>query len=301
MTVPLVPPGGGPQHERGIVAGRASAVTCTSPSRSTTPGAEVLVLPSTAGSSAPRSTEAMRRHVSSLVHAMVRAAPEIDRMAASASAKPRRVGDGVLLLERGGRRRAGRCGGAARPGRRAASVGLAERLGVALEEQDLGLLGPAEGVDVAQAAAALLEVGLEQEGHLAGAVVAVLHRSGQLRRGAASPASATDPGARGSSALRAVSPAMWRTDEERRGGVEVVLGEAEGLLDGADGVAELQALVPDRVPEPLGDPGDVGSPVVQQQHVDVGERGELAPARSHPRRRGRRRGRRGSRRPDRRG
>ncbi len=47
---------------------------------------------------------------------------------------------------------------------------------VAGEEDAPGQLGPMQGVDVAQAAPPLLEVGLEEEGHLAGLVVALLHR-----------------------------------------------------------------------------------------------------------------------------
>ena len=40
--------------------------------------------------------------------------------------------------------------------------------------------------------------------------------------------------------------------EQRRGGVEIVVGEGQRLLHRADAVAELQARVPERVPDPLG-------------------------------------------------
>jgi hypothetical protein len=66
-----------------------------------------------------------------------------------------------------------------------------------------------------------------------------------------------------------------------------VLGrDRERLRGRADRVVEGEAGVPDRVPELLGDAGDVtgggvvvtGAARVQQQEVEVGERGNLAPA-----------------------
>ena len=112
--------------------------------------------------------ESTRSHTSSLVHA-------IDR-AAVLTACIMRVG--VLVVEGGGHRVllleqqpvAGPAGDAVQldPGREQHVVVGGQRRVVALEHDRLGQLGPADGVHVAQPAAALLEVGLEQEGHLAG-------------------------------------------------------------------------------------------------------------------------------------
>ena len=114
--------------------------------------------------------------------------------------------------------------------------------------------GPPEGMHVAEPAPALLEVGLEQERHLAGALVAVLDATAPARRATASTACATAASA--ASASSAVSSRVAGDvpgRQQRRRRVEVVGGEGERLLRGAHGVAELQPLVPDRVPDPLGE------------------------------------------------
>ena len=128
---------------------------------------------------APRAraaTSSIRSHASSLVHAMVRAAEDRRPMRTSASASPRACGDRVLLLEQEA------VVGLAGPpleldaGLQHGAVGGVEGVVVALEEDAPGRLGPVQGVDVAQPAPALLEVGLEEERHLARLLVAFGHR-----------------------------------------------------------------------------------------------------------------------------
>jgi hypothetical protein len=63
--------------------------------------------------------------------------------------------------------------------------------------------------------------------------------------------------------------------EQRRGGVEVVGGQAEGLLRHLDTVAEMDSLLPDRIPDGVGDRGDIRPRVVKEHDVDVAAGGQL--------------------------
>ena len=64
--------------------------------------------------------------------------------------------------------------------------------------------------------------------------------------------------------------------EQADRGRQVARGHGAALVDGADAVVQLYALVPDRVPEPVGQRGEVGgaegAAVVQQDEVEVAER-----------------------------
>ena len=121
----------------------------------------------------PLSDESTRSQTSSLVQAIERAA-RADRPHQLVGVRVAEgVGHRVLLLEQ--QAIAGTPGDAVQldpRGEQDVVVG-AERGVVALEHDRLGQLGPADGVHVAQAAPALLEVGFEQEGHLAGLGLAV--------------------------------------------------------------------------------------------------------------------------------
>ena len=66
--------------------------------------------------------------------------------------------------------------------------------------------------------------------------------------------------------------------EQGGGGVEVVGGQRQRLLGRAHGVAELHPLVPDRVPDAVGQGADVGAPGVEEHDVDVGLQAELGSA-----------------------
>ena len=102
-----------------------------------------------------------------------------------------RGGHAVLLLEE--QPVAGAAGAAVQlhAGREQRVVGVVEGGVVALPQQAPGRLGPAEGVDVAEAAATLLEVGLEEERDLAGRLVALRAPGGTAPRASAWRASAT--------------------------------------------------------------------------------------------------------------
>jgi hypothetical protein len=139
-----------------------------------------------------------------------------------------------------------------------------------------GGLGPAERVHVAQPAAALLDVGFEQERHLAGPHVALAHPLGHEAQppfGALAPLHLGLAGQLvGECAVAGEVPRL----QQRGGGVEIVGRQNQGLLHRAHRVAELHASVPDRVPQPVGQGADIGAPRVEQQHVDVGLQRQLA-------------------------
>jgi hypothetical protein len=157
------------------------------------------------------------------------------------------------------------------------AVGVDEGRVVALPQQAPGRLGPPQGMDVAQAAATLLQVGLEEEGHLTGLLVAGPHPRRQLAQPPLRPLLPLAQGLGGQVLGEALVAGQVPDLQERRGRVEVVGGEGEGLAHRAHGVAELHALVPDRVPEPVGQGADVGPPGVEEQHVDVGLEAQLRP------------------------
>ena len=143
--------------------------------RSTTPGATSA----RAGTPAPTgraATTRTRYHTSSLVQAIVRGRGADRGHEHVGVGVAERGGHRVLVLQREHVARAGRS-------RRCSSTRAAEQHVVGARERVrrrpraapvVGRLGPAQGVDVAQAAPALLEVGLEQERHLAGCGVALV-------------------------------------------------------------------------------------------------------------------------------
>src|SRR3984957_15320471 len=57
--------------------------------------------------------------------------------------------------------------------------------------------------------------------------------------------------------------------QQPEGDLEIAPGHPPGLRHGPHGVIEPGARVPDRVPDPVGDPGDAVPAVVQHQHVEV--------------------------------
>src|SRR3954453_10118075 len=66
-----------------------------------------------------------------------------------------------------------------------------------------------------------------------------------------------------------LAPCDGTGTEKGGGGVEVVAGQVDGLADGAHAVAEVEVLVPDRIPDAIGDGCDVAPAVVDQHDVDV--------------------------------
>jgi hypothetical protein len=140
-------------------------------------------------------------------------------------------------------------------------------------------LHPAQGVDVAKAAAPLLEVGLEEEGDLARLGRPLGHPTGQNRE---PPAGVGPPAPERPLEHRGHHGGVAGHQPDRQGGgggVEVAVGQGQGLPRRAHGVAQLHAGVPHRVPEPVGHGGHaVPAGLVEEPQVEVAARRQLAPA-----------------------
>ncbi len=149
--------------------------------------------------------------------------------------------------------------------------------------------------DVAQPAAALLEVGLEQERAVAVALGALVDGTEQLGQPAPRrPAPVVEQPAAGRRDQLGVARHHAQV-EQPDAGREVVAADVPALRRGAHRVVEAHPGVPDRVPEPLGQRRDVrrgqGVAVVQQHEVEVARRAGLT-AREAAHRRERHAGRR---------
>ena len=124
----------------------------------------------------------------------------------------------------------------------------------------------------------LLQVGLEQEADVAVGGVALGDTFGQYAepgRLLAHPALVGSFEHRlGDPLLAADHPAV----EEPEGDAQVLGRHVEGLGRLADTVVERDALVPHRVPDAVGGGGDVLAVLVEEDHVEVAEGTELAPA-----------------------
>ena len=144
-----------------------------------------------------------------------------------------------------------------------------------------GGFGPAQRVHVAQPAAPFLQIGLEQERDLAGLPSwRSSTRVGQLLQPPLRPLLPLAAAPR----RRARRSATRRRRGGARSSSEVAVSRssaasASASRDGAHAVAELQALVPDRVPDPLGDRRPTSRrPAVQEHDVEVALRAQLRPA-----------------------
>ena len=113
---------------------------------------------------------------------------------------------------------------------------------------------------VAQPAAGLLEVRLEEVGEVALSRVPLRDLLLQLRQ----PCTRVGAPVVGDGRLRRVDDVLLARDEgdveQADGGRQVRPGHGPALVDGADAVVELHALVPDRVPEPVGQAGESAAP-----------------------------------------
>jgi hypothetical protein len=187
------------------------------------------------------------------------------------------LGHSVLLLQQQDVTWSSRRAVQLHPGPEQHVVGLAQAVAVALQEHHLGLLGPVQRVHVAQAAPTVLQVGLEQERHLAGRAMTLLDDHGEV----------AEPSARVLAPLphrlvaqligEAVLAGEVAHVEERRRDGEVVTRQTTGLLHGAHRVAQLQPGIPDRVPERLGHGVHAATAVVEQQQIEIAARRQLAP------------------------
>ena len=124
----------------------------------------------------------------------------------------------------------------------------------------------------------LLQVRLEQEADVAVGAVPLGDRLGQHaqpRRLLAGPPLAGPLEHRlGDLGLAADHPGV----EEAEGHPQVLAGHVQGLARAAHAVVEGDALVPHRVPDPVGGGGDVLAALVDQHDVEVAVGAELAPA-----------------------
>ena len=199
-------------------------------------------------------------------------------MSSSASTETERVGDPVLVLEQ---QAVGLTGDALQRDARVEQRGDFAPIETIVGGDDRGHRRQrAQDGDVATATAPFLQVGLERVRDVAGCAVARLHQL--VERGQALPR-AVAPLARDAIdqlvAHRVVAGDDARVEQAERG-LEVVVGDGARLVGRADAVVELEAGVPDRVPEPVGERADVATatPVVDQDEVEVAGRTELAAA-----------------------
>ena len=194
------------------------------------------------------------------------------------AAVPERRGHVGLQLQ--GEQVAGIARGAVQlhPCRQEGLVGLADHATVGIGEIGPRQSHEAQRLHVAHAARGFLQIGLELEGDrsvLELPPAGVAHQSGQPLAGPAGPLL---PGAAGKTLRQGRVAGDVARREQRRGGVEILGGQLQCLGHGAHGVAQLQALVPDRIPQPAGHVGDIGAALVEKQQVQVALGAELGPS-----------------------
>jgi hypothetical protein len=198
-------------------------------------------------------------------------------MNASADGRTGRGRGGVLVFEP--ERVAGSAG---RPVQRDARreehvVALVQRRVVLGRERQSAALGPPQRLGVADAAVAVLQVGLEDVGDVAGVGLPGADATLQLRQPLlAAPAEARPTGLDDLVAeLRVTGDVASRQQGGR--GVEIGLRQRQGVVDAAHRVPELEAGVPDRVPDRTRDRLEAARRrLMHQQQVDVAERRQLA-------------------------
>ena len=222
-----------------------------------------------------------RRHTSSLTQAIWRPAVGDGQHEGVGVGEPERGGHLVLVLEE-------QLVVLAAAAIRCSSTRMVgEERGGALERGQVGVVGQqrrvggdgAQHADVAQAAVALLEVGLEEEGDVAGGGAALGHLD--LEHGQVLGAQPVAPGRAGLLEERLGHPGLAPDQpavEEAEGDPDVLGGGAEHLGGPADRVVEVHALVPDRVPDGVGDRPDVPVAVVDEHHIEVAVGAQRAPA-----------------------
>ena len=150
---------------------------------------------------------------------------------------------------------------------------------VVVRRGQTGLRRPPQGLDVAQAAVTVFEVGLEQERDVTCLLSALDHAGTQGVEPAASIAAPARVPLGEEPAGEPVVPGDRPGAELRGGRVEVCVGAGQLLIERSNRVAELQAGVPQRVPERRGELLDAGRPpVMDEEDVDVAVRGELVAA-----------------------
>ena len=146
---------------------------------------------------------------------------------------------------------------------------------------EAGLRRPATDAEIAQAARAVLQIGLEQEDRVAEAAVAFLLLGAQarhevLRRGLG------DARAEGGQELVGQRPIAGQEArvEQRRRRRQIVGRQRQRLIVGAHGVPGVDLRVPQRIQDRLRQLLDVGARRLRAQHqqVEIGERRQLRAA-----------------------
>ena len=155
---------------------------------------------------------------------------------------------------------------------------VGQQAGGLVDGSEIGVVGQLGCIDgdgaqhahVAQAAVALLQVRLEEEGHVSAAGPAGAHLV--LEEGEVLGAELVPPGRLGLLQERfgdsSLTPDHARI-EQAKGHADVLGGDGQHLLGAADRVIELDALVPDRVPDPVGDGLDVPVAGVDEDDVEI--------------------------------
>ena len=146
--------------------------------------------------------------------------------------------------------------------------GQARRLGLT-EDRHGGLLHPEQAVHVAKSSPGLLQVGFQQEGDLSEPGMALGYRRLQVVKVASRPTGPLFQRCCGKLVGHRRVAGHRAGRQEARGRVQVLGGHLQELGQRPHLVAELQARIPERVPDPLGDLGHVQARPVHEHHVDV--------------------------------
>ena len=124
----------------------------------------------------------------------------------------------------------------------------------------------------------LLQIGLEEKGDVAVGAMALVDLFGQDGEPLSGPGApqVEGPGQKGRHHVGI--PGHRAAVEQAELGPEVLGGDLQDLGRPADRVVEAHALVPDRVPDGVGDGADVAPTLVDEDHVEVAARAQLAAA-----------------------
>ncbi len=141
--------------------------------------------------------------------------------------------------------------------------------------------GPPQRLHVAETTVAVLQVGFEPIGDVAGRVLTHAHAVPKRFEMAFAVATPQRQSLLDDLRGQFVVAGQRARRDQCGGGVEVGGGEVELLVDAADGMAQLHARVPERIPDRTGERFDLLGhlprlDVVDEQEVEVALRGQLA-------------------------
>ena len=157
-------------------------------------------------------------------------------------------------------------------------VGVEDRLVDADVGEHACRLCPAERMDVAKTAATVLEIGAEDEGDLAVLLMCIVEPLGESNRVVDRVFAPLFSGGHRELKGELLGADEAACREECRGGVEVGSGDLQQPVDRVDSMAELQACVPDRIPDLLGELLEVGVGRVYEDDVEIAVRRHLLAA-----------------------